>query len=161
MDVTRAIRRLQLHVTYADDDTGGLAAVISGIIDVLEPIEARAVIRHAYWRMPEVPSDALSQAVGGPPRLQQLAGRGPVIGCCLRCGRGIRAYDRDTTDLVGNEECATCTASGSRRPGRITSTEFEWEFERPPQPWQLQEVCQPIVGRSRRWAEDYPSPEVT
>lgn len=159
MDVTTAIRRLQLHATYTDDDDDGLAVLLVTMLDRLGAVEGRAVIRHAYWRMPDIATSVLRQAVGGDRHLRELAGRGPVIATCSDCGRGIRASDRDAIESAGTC-CPVCRGRGPGAANETTPAAFGWEFERPPQPWRAPHVRSPLVTQSRRWAEDYPRREV-
>jgi hypothetical protein len=155
VDSATAIRRLQLHASYVDDDVGELTAVLRDLLAQLDEDDARALLRHAYWRMPDVPTDALRRAGGGDDLLRRAAGRGPVVGSCPRCGRVVRARSRDDVDLPPSRPCAECRVQapparpGARRAG------FGWEFTAPPEPWRPRPVARLTEG-VRRWADDYP-----
>ncbi|WP_370326136.1 hypothetical protein [Euzebya sp.] len=154
MDLTRAIRGLHLHLAHTAADDADTAALIRRSLDGLDVVEQRAVIRHAYWRMPEVPTTALRMAVGSDDALRALAGRGPVVGSCRRCGRVLRARTRDAVDLDPPRRCAECRTPGpsgrlDRRPG------FGWEFQ-PVATWRPADVPPAALAARRRWAEQYP-----
>ena len=121
------------------------------------PVEQRALVRHAYWRMPEVPTEALWHALEGEERLRDLAGRGPVTGSCERCHRVVRARSRADVDGDTSGPCTACRVEGPRvtRSQGPTGTGFGWEFEERPAPWHPLPVRRATAG-VRRWAEDYP-----
>lgn len=160
MDVTRAIRRIHLHSAHCDEDSAQLAQEIAELLAGLPPVDRRAVVRHAYWRMPDVPTTALRLAVGGGSALRALAGRGPVIGGCIRCGRVLRARDRDLLDEEVPRTCAGCATdaedgAGGSAPSRPrTLAGFGWEFQTTPQPWRPR--ADPLTATARHWAEHYP-----
>ncbi|CAN5140254.1 hypothetical protein BH23ACT9_BH23ACT9_26460 [soil metagenome] len=158
MDVTTAIRRLQLRTVLDDGDAEDLGEDIRHLLQQLPPTERRAVVRHAYWRMPGVPTRALQQALGGDAALRDMAGRGPVIGACP-CGRVVRARDRDDVDEGAASRCAACagTASGAAdavAPRAAAAGGFGWEFQDAPVPWRP--ISDPTRSEPRRWAEHYP-----
>jgi hypothetical protein len=154
MDIARAIRRLQLHAAYVDDQPPELAELLRGLLQDLDPLEQRALLRHAYWRMPEVSTAALRLAAGGDDLLLAMAGRGPVTGSCRSCGRIVRARDRDDDD-GGEDHCAGC------QPTRVTprpaggAAAPDWEFTATPTPWQPSSI-RLAAGARRVWAEHYP-----
>lgn len=160
MDVTRAIRRIHLRSAHCEEDSAQLAAEIAELLECLPSVDRRAVIRHAYWRMPHVPTTALQMAVGGSTALRALAGRGPVIGGCVRCGRVIRAHDRDLLDEEAPSTCGGCGVAAHPPAGDAelvqprTPAAFGWEFQATPQPWRPQ--ADAITAHERRWAEHYP-----
>lgn len=157
MDTATAIRRLELHTRYVDDDVGGVALVLTDLLAALGEDERRAVLRHAYWRMPDVPTSALQAVGGGEEALRCTVGRGPVVGSCPRCTRVIRARSRDDVDVPASTPCAECRAGPTRaRPGRLRRPGFTWEFDAAPRPWRPTSVTQVVAGE-RRWAEHYPA----
>jgi hypothetical protein len=155
MDTATAIRRLQLHARYAEEDVGQLTDLLGTLLDELDDDERRAVLRHAYWRMPEVPTAALVAVGGGAGPLRRAVGRGPVIGTCAACGRVLRALVRDDVDLVASGPCTGCRTRRSRPTADRARPGFTWEFGGQPQPWRPTPLPRAAAGR-RRWAEDYP-----
>ncbi len=160
MDTAIAIRRLHLQAAFLDADTPDVTRLLRELLAQLEPLEQRALVRHAYWRMPEVPTGALRQAVDGDGPLRDLAGRGPVVGTCERCDRVLRALSRDDVDREGPGRCAACRtrpASDGGLPGPVAPVQpgFGWEFEERPVPWRPVPVRSAAAG-VRRWAEHYP-----
>jgi hypothetical protein len=170
MDVCTVIRRLQLHSAHGDGDPDEVAAALAEMLTTLDEDSRRAVVRHAYWRMPDVPTGALQRALGDDMTLRALAGRGPAVGTCRRCGRVVRARDRDGADELGDaaQVCTTCATvppavGGSRRsPHRATA----WEFEGTPSVSALRDGSGDPAGAPtdgvgsvamRRWAEHYPA----
>lgn len=157
MDVTTILRRLQMHLTH-DDDEEALAQIIADALAVLGETESRAVIRHAYWWLPGVPTATLRRVVGSDARLRRMAGRGPVIGACRECGRVMRARGRDVLDAEVPARCAECR-SHSPDHAPAGGAGFGWEFEVTPLPWQPADGLPAGVGLTRDWAEHYPAPD--
>ncbi len=162
MDATTAIRRIQILAGDAAADHDDLAADISDLLGRIGAEDQRVVVRHAYWCMTEVPTQALVLAVGGTGPLRSLAGRGPVTGSCQACGRAVRALTRDAVDEDPPTRCSSCqvaargtagrdTDAGSSR--RATAVPFGWEFQGAPHAAAPATVP---VDAPRRWAEHYP-----
>lgn len=162
MDHTHAIRHIHLVASDHDIDPLALAADIADVLAGLPAEDRAAVVRHAYWCMPQVPTDSLRRAVGGIEPLRALAGRGPVTGTCRSCGRAVRARTRDAVDDDPPTHCPSCLVAASSivEPSpsrRDVVAPFGWEFQDVPQPWQPQR--QAVDERARRWAEHYPDRE--
>ncbi|MGI9018979.1 MAG: hypothetical protein ACR2HR_18070 [Euzebya sp.] len=166
MDFVTALRRLHLHAMYTEGDSQDTAQLLAEIMEHLDPEEQRSVIRHAYWRMPEVSTMALHLAVGSEQQLRHLAGRGPITGTCPHCGQVARARSRDALDSGDPTPCGQCTGStGHTAPpggaaGDTSAAGFVWEFQDPPQPWRSHVIPRATVRRKRTWAEHYPSQDV-
>lgn len=161
MDVTTVIRRLHLQTAHGEDE-GAVAADLAAMLGGLDEAGRAAVVRHAYWRMPDVPTAVLRDAVGGAAvggaavegdaRLRSLAGRGPVTGSCRRCTRVLRAGDRDAVDADPPPLCASCAAVPVIPADRRRRT-AAWEFVDAPIPWAAD--VPPSAAGPRAWAERY------
>lgn len=154
MDVSTVIRRLHLQAVHGEDDDA-LAADVAALLTGLDEVVLAAVVRHAYWRMADVPTHVLRHAVGGDEVLRALAGRGPVTGACRRCTRALRAGDRDAVDADPPALCAACEAAPAAIADRAGRT-AAWEFVAAPAPWIPRgPSAGPSEGPSA-WAERYP-----
>ncbi|MEE8603514.1 hypothetical protein [Euzebya tangerina] len=156
MNVAQALRRLHLQARHEPDEATLLALLVD-LLSQLDPQECRAVIRHSYWRLPEIPTGILEEATGGADALLAAAGRGPIEGECSRCGQPLRALTRDQHPPP---VCRPCTAvpstdQGRRREPVVRAPPTAWEYEPPPVPHRSSEVTVLLADR-RRWAEDYP-----
>lgn len=158
MDHTRAIRRIHLVAAEGAIDDEDLAADIGDALAGLCADDVVAVVRHAYWCMPQVPTAALQRVAGGDGPLRAMAGRGPVTGTCRGCGCAVRARTREAVDADPPTRCARCQVSAPRTADRPAGPAgFGWEFQEVPDA--SPSAHRGIERRPRRWAEEYPDRE--